>query len=150
MLQLVPLSTSYLIAHATFASKIHPRSPPLPPPLLLLEKKTKKTRFARRWWLARLLSETLRMARDIRPAVPRNAGRVICGNCDTPFVFKEYESTVVARSAWEGEIAALDATVEQAERAYDMAVVNRDKARLEVSTVIMLANTPPGVLIVHT
>lgn len=67
-----------------------------------------------------------------RQAVPRNAGRVVCGNCDTPFVFKEHESAAAARSAWEGEVAALDADVEQAEGAYNAAIASRDKARLEV------------------
>lgn len=72
------------------------------------------------------------MLHGISQAVPRNAARVICGNCDTPFVFKEYESTAAARSVWEGEVASLDAAVEQAEESYNEAIVSRDKARLEV------------------
>lgn len=50
-------------------------------------------------------------------------------------MFKEYESTVVARSAWEGEAAALDAAVQRAEGVYDAAIVKRDEARLEVSKI---------------
>ena len=78
------------------------------------------------------MTHTCCTAPDTRQAVPLNAARVICGNCDTPFVFKEYESTAAARSAWEGEVASLDAAVERAEGAYNEATVSRDKARLEV------------------
>ncbi|CAM9696552.1 unnamed protein product, partial [Ectocarpus sp. 12 AP-2014] len=66
-------------------------------------------------------------------AVPRNATRVVCGNCDNPFVFKEYEETFAARSAWEGVVAALEADVREAEVANDEAMADLEKARLEVT-----------------
>lgn len=64
--------------------------------------------------------------------MPRNAARVICGNCETPFIFKEYEETYEARSAWEEVVATLGVAVEEAKTVYDTATVNLDKARLEV------------------
>lgn len=64
--------------------------------------------------------------------MPRNAARVICGNCETPFVFKEYEETHAARSAWEAVVAALETAVAEADAASAAAVVERDKAHLEV------------------
>lgn len=68
-----------------------------------------------------------------RQAVPRNAPRVICGNCEAPFVFKEYEETCAARSAWEKDIDILEATVKAAAAANEKAIVDRDKAYLEAS-----------------
>lgn len=64
--------------------------------------------------------------------MPRNAARVVCGNCETPFVFKEYEETAEARSAWEEVVAALEADVQEADTANEAAIVDRDRARLEV------------------
>lgn len=64
--------------------------------------------------------------------MPRNAARVVCGNCETPFIFKEYAETHAARSAWEAVVADLQKTVTEAETANSAAVVDRDKARLEV------------------
>lgn len=67
--------------------------------------------------------------------MPRNAPRVVCGNCETPFVFKEYEETCAARSSWEQEVALLEAAAKGAEEAADAAAVSRDKAQLEVNVV---------------
>lgn len=64
-------------------------------------------------------------------SVPRNAARIICGNCETPFVFKEYEETHEARSAWEMIAAELEAAVISAREAEDEAISNRDGAKLE-------------------
>lgn len=61
--------------------------------------------------------------------------RVVCGNCETPFVFKEYEETHAARSAWEGIVADLEDAVQKAHTAYEAAIVDRDRARLEVGSV---------------
>ena len=58
--------------------------------------------------------------------------RVVCGNCETPFVFKEYEEMHAARSTWESIVADLEAAVQEADTAHEAAVVDRDRARLEV------------------
>lgn len=78
-----------------------------------------------------------------RESVPRNAARVLCGNCETPFVFKEYEETCEARSAWEAIAANLEAAVINAKKAEDEATSNRDRAKLEVS---MNSCITPGIL----
>lgn len=59
--------------------------------------------------------------------------RVVCGNCDTPFVFKEYEETCEERSAWEAVASQLAAVVTDAEEAAGEATSERDKAELEVN-----------------
>lgn len=61
--------------------------------------------------------------------------RVVCGNCETPFVFKEYEETHAARSTWEGIVADLETAVQEADTENEAAIVDRDKARLEVGFV---------------
>lgn len=61
--------------------------------------------------------------------------RVICGNCETPFVFKEYEETHAARSTWEGVVVAWEAAVQEADKANEAAIVDRDRAHLEVGSV---------------
>eukprot|EP00903_Cladosiphon_okamuranus_P009107 g8702.t2 len=66
-------------------------------------------------------------------AVPRNAMRVVCGNCETPFVFKEYEETLAARSTWEGIVADLETAVQEADTENEAAIVDLDRARLEAS-----------------
>ena len=60
--------------------------------------------------------------------------RVVCGNCETPFVFKEYEETLAARSTWEGIVGDLEAAVQEADTANEAAAVDRDRARLEVGS----------------
>lgn len=60
--------------------------------------------------------------------------RVVCGNCETPFVFKEYEEAHAARSAWEGVVAALEAAVQEADTANEAAIADRERARLEVDS----------------
>lgn len=60
--------------------------------------------------------------------------RVVCGNCETLFIFKEYEETHAARSTWEGIVADLETSVREADLANDAAVVDRDRARLEVGS----------------
>lgn len=72
--------------------------------------------------------------------MPRNAARVVCGNCETPFVFKEYEETAAARSAWEGAVATLEADVAEANAANEAAIVDRDRARLEVCSAPCIGN----------
>ena len=67
-----------------------------------------------------------------RENVPRNAARVVCGNCETPYTFEEYRDVCISRSKWEQEVTTLESAVETAERVADKAVVDRDKARLEV------------------
>ena len=67
--------------------------------------------------------------------MPRNAMRVVCGNCETPFTFKEYEETHAARSTWEGVVADLETAVQEADTENEAAKVDRDRARLEVGFV---------------
>lgn len=64
--------------------------------------------------------------------VPVNAWRVVCGNCDTPFLSNEYEETHKARSSWEEDLEALQAAVYTLQCRADVAAANREKARLEV------------------
>lgn len=75
-----------------------------------------------------------------RASVPRNAMRVVCGNCDTPFVFKEYEETCEVRSAWEAVASQLVAAVTGAEEASGEVASERDKAELEVN----ITSQPPA------
>lgn len=56
----------------------------------------------------------------------------MCSNCETPFVYKEYEETHEARSAWEAVVADLEAAVGEAEATTSAAISEREKAHLEV------------------
>lgn len=80
------------------------------------------------------MSNRNQLPTDTRQAVPRNAARLICGNCETPFVDKDYNETFAARSSWEKDIALLETSFEQAKEATEKAIVSRDKARFEVGS----------------
>lgn len=70
-------------------------------------------------------------------SISQNILRVVCGNCSTPFVFKEYEETCLARSAWEADVAALEAAVKVAEEERDEEVGDKEGTRVEVSEKII-------------
>lgn len=74
--------------------------------------------------------------------MPRNAGRVVCGNCETPFLFKDYEESYEARSAWEAAVASLDAAVKSAEDVEEAAANHRDKAKLEARNTVVTSSSP--------
>ncbi|CAM9103228.1 unnamed protein product, partial [Choristocarpus tenellus] len=69
--------------------------------------------------------------RQVR-GVPHNAFRIVCGNCETLHIYKEYKEAEKCRNTWESEVEQLEKDVSIADKEYDEARKSRDKSWQEV------------------